>query len=112
MKQSLKRTLLASLLLALYAFVALPASLWHHHHCNHGTVVSKQLTDVLTAKGKTVSQAGCDICNHQYSVYDGGSNFEFFCLKPVATLSFASMTPQLPDAFILKASNKGPPALA
>lgn len=58
-------------LLLLYAFIATPVQLWHHHD------VVKQsgepgfgVLDTFTPSTDTISEGNCLICHHQYSVYN------------------------------------------
>lgn len=104
---------IAVLLMALYAFVATPVQLWHHH--NYATVTSgasdkKETASFSKSTDKSV-EANCKVCSHQYSTYNDGATVIFaaplFSDKAKQGFYYTSV----PSTPLHNFSNKGPPAL-
>ena len=100
--------------MAVYAFIATPVQLWHHHSYKVNTEsvkLAKEKTESNVFKSAQQSaDANCQICSHHYSVYNDVANIVF----DVPTLIFPSGKEyyiySIPSALILSCSNKGPPA--
>jgi len=104
------KTILAALLLALYAFIATPVSYWHQHNSNcnknekdeHSQIVKKSSLD---------SDENCKICTHHYSVASNdATTFYFSGLDFYSSYyTFLSINNITNPGY--SKSNKGPPAI-
>jgi len=67
------RQWVAALLLALYAFIAAPVQLWHHHNHNiaasHNERIFTSIAASVFQNTNTKIETNCPICHHQYSIY-------------------------------------------
>ncbi|NML22184.1 hypothetical protein HHL16_14975 [Pseudoflavitalea sp. G-6-1-2] len=107
------RFLLAVFLTALYAFIATPVQLWHHHADRQ--LRTEKLTSPFAAISKTVVDAeggDCSVCSHHYSVYADDASFSvvFFPQQYAVLKAFDQLTVADPLWYWL--SNKGPPSVA
>lgn len=106
----------ALVLIVLYAFIATPVQLWHHHKFVISAETSSLQKDdksaqVASAAADTLED-NCQLCSHQYSVY-GNDHVAFFELVRTVSIpreGFYALT--IPSAPCFDSSNKGPPALA
>lgn len=116
MKQNLLyRQILAVILLMLYAFIAAPVQLWHHHKkvttfSSAGTIA--KLNGHSTVGVPTISSADdCSICAHKYSAY---TDITFFIPPIFVNWNYLSFQVQdcLPlQQVIYHTDNRGPPAI-
>ena len=101
--------------MALYAFVATPVQLWHHHNypaaSSSGSSDKKETASFSTATGKSVD-ANCQICSHQYSTYSDGADVIFAAPVFIANAKEGYYYSSIPSAPLFNFANKGPPALA
>ncbi|MBX3254893.1 MAG: hypothetical protein KF862_12190 [Chitinophagaceae bacterium] len=108
------RQIIAVILLIVYAFIATPVSLWHHHHVNgekqHTNYSDK---DEIAQSTGTFSEAGCAVCAHQYSAYHGDIIIPGLATVVVFNPSengYYTANPLSSSCFLF--SNKSPPALS
>ncbi|MFT3701278.1 MAG: hypothetical protein QM802_02860 [Agriterribacter sp.] len=104
----------AAFLLLLYAFIATPVQLWHHHDVakqfQHDTV--KLQPTIKEQKGSIQTDGNCPVCQHQYTVYTHNNSNVLIA----APLAFSMHKGQ----YLLKVftspcfvyQNKGPPIFA
>ncbi len=110
------RHLLAAFLLALYAFVAIPVQLWHHHqsapkpgkttqshHANSDTVYSG--TGILP-------ETDCLVCSHKYSSYNDEVVAPYEVSFTTTAVKNGCYLLQPVSASLIAAVNKGPPVLS
>jgi hypothetical protein len=64
------REIIAAVLWVLYAFIATPVQLWHHHNIAKETKQSAKGNRILSESKSTTADVNCPICHHQYSVYN------------------------------------------
>ncbi len=106
---------IAVVLLALYAFIATPVQLWHHHNCDNDAVFSIKTNEAKSnffeKDNVKKSLHNCDICAHQYAAYHNDiatPKLQYF------TFSFKITTPYFLKNLVFFShiqANKGPPAL-
>lgn len=106
---------IAILLMALYAFVATPVQLWHHHNYANPTASGSSDNKETASFSKSTSksaEANCQICSHQYSTYNDCTDVIFaapvFIDNPKEGFYYNS----IPLAPLFNFANKGPPAWA
>ena len=105
------KTIIAAILLVLYAFTATPVSYWHHHKSICEKNNTKQHSQVVEGSNGVVD-ANCKICSHHYSIalndaitvyispitfFNKGSDFHL--IKKITNPGYGQ-------------SNKGPPSAA
>jgi hypothetical protein len=106
------KTIIAVVLLTLYAFIATPVKLWHHHHyvaASHQTDNTKKVT---TQESSKTIEGNCQVCSHHYSVYSDDAIAVVSRLTAVINPKegfYAFATPLLP---YFNSANKGPPGVA
>lgn len=105
----------AVLLLALYAFIATPTHLWHHHTPkNIKTSNTTSESNANTNIAKDIyqnSETNCSICSHHYSFYTNVDTpiYQFIGVKHFSihanyTTHFIGILPSINV-------NKGPPSI-
>jgi len=101
---------IAAVLLALYAFIACPVQLWHHHPGGENTRAEKKSArQFVIAKGNAPGD-DCPICSHRYSTYsDDYHRIDIAPHTVYATILSHGKT-ALCQAFVFHYSNKGPPS--
>ncbi|MBX2921907.1 MAG: hypothetical protein KF746_06930 [Chitinophagaceae bacterium] len=106
------RQLTAILLLVVYAFIATPVQLWHHHDAEKPITDAGIKTSFVSKIADTVSEANCLICHHQYSVYN--DDIIVPVIAAVTEFSFQNghYTPVLVHFIALPSQNKGPPVFS
>jgi hypothetical protein len=107
------KTYISAVLLALYAFIATPVQIWHHHAytASSASSNSKKETSVTESTAKHFD-SNCKICSHDYSV--SANDAVTVCFSPITFFNTFS------DFYIFNKianpdygqSNKGPPAVA
>jgi hypothetical protein len=101
--------------MALYAFVATPVQLWHHHNyataSSSGTSDKKETASISTSSGKSVD-GNCQICSHQYSTYSDYDTVVFTAPLFIATAKDGFYYSSIPSSPLFNFANKGPPPLA
>ncbi len=111
------KSLIAVILLTVYAFIATPIQIWHHHDVaasasNPAMQTANKATITATAADNKTINDNCQICSHHYSIYanDAEPAFEIFisCINPKE--GFYALAILLAPYF--NSTNKGPPALA
>lgn len=108
------RHLAAAFLLALYAFVAMPTQLWHHHALPvAGKACTTERTELKGAKvNADIFTDDCLICSHKYSVY----NDTVFIPELTFLFSFPERSDigkvSIPVSLSFGLPNKGPPRLS
>jgi hypothetical protein len=107
------KTYISVLLLALYAFIATPVQLWHHHvyAASSASSNSKEETSVTKSPAKKFD-TNCKICSHHYSVAANDAVTVYF---PPVTFCNTVIDPYLLNKIanpVYGQSNKGPPAIA
>ncbi|MBX3253890.1 MAG: hypothetical protein KF862_07080 [Chitinophagaceae bacterium] len=108
------RQIIAAILLTVYAFIAMPVSLWHHHHISE----EKQHTnhsgkDEIAQSAGAFSEAGCAVCAHKYSAYHGDIIIPELLTVIIYNPSengYYIANPLSPSCFLF--SNKSPPVKA
>jgi hypothetical protein len=109
------KQIIAVLLMALYAFVATPVQLWHHHNyataSSSGTSDKKETASISTSSGKSVD-GNCQICSHQYSTYSDYDTVVFTAPLFIATAKDGFYYSSIPSSPLFNFANKGPPPLA
>lgn len=110
------KTLLAAVLLTVYAFIATPIRLWHYHNYIVNTKSEKsseqKVAPTFFNSSHHAIDANCKICSHQYSVYSDATIIVFD--SPSLTLQsnkeyYFFLIPSYPHFNFF---NKGPPAIA
>lgn len=97
-------------LLALYVFIATPVSLWHHHKAQ--SRVASGTEKKIKAITTNSSDAGCPICQHQYStIANDAVLFSLNTAEHIKCFSAFFQVQFLPDTAFSK-PNKGPPFVA
>jgi hypothetical protein len=95
-----------------YAFIATPVQLWHHHSSADKSSIINNSTDgqkSISVKAYGSSSHDCKICSHKYSIYNDDS------FKPEQSHEFTYLdTEPVSEFFHIEApcfnlSNKGPP---
>jgi hypothetical protein len=105
----------AALLLALYAFIAMPVQYWHIHPENSKAAACHPAD---ASKGPRISPAGalqpdgCKICDHHYSAYYDDQCGQPALPQAVKNFSFQFPVPALFETVRLSCPNKGPPVTA
>jgi hypothetical protein len=102
------KTILATFLLVLYAFIATPVSYWHHHKSTCQDDSTAQHSKVVKISQLEVDE-NCEICSHDYSasINDASAVYfyhitihttfsDFYTVKKIANPGYGQ-------------SNKGPP---
>lgn len=104
------RNCTAAILLMLYAFIATPVQLWHHHHHSKDLQVISAKNIVVSKNANSTSEANCPICQHQYSIY----NDDVISIAIQSVIILLSKqehyNQQTISSFIFAFSNKGPPS--
>ncbi|HRP55449.1 hypothetical protein [Agriterribacter sp.] len=104
----------AATLLVVYAFIATPVQLWHHHSPAKQTVASEKTFDkghpFISSSG--ISADDCQVCAHKYSTYTSHT-----CIPEIPAVVFYKDTrPDFCSSIILSPSfhfsNKSPPVRA
>jgi hypothetical protein len=110
------KSLIGAVLLALYAFVATPVPVWHHHAIAHATKqtgsTENSRQDILTQGDGSQQDANCPVCSHKYATY---TNVAIIAFESAITISGAKNgSYQLPAVAALSfpLPNKGPPAVS
>ncbi len=106
---------IATLLLVVYAFIATPVQLWHHHayvaNQSFKTTDKKDVSNIYTSAQQTIADANCAVCSHVYPAYSFVPNISFetsfFVLQP--KIAFYILA--IPFSPLLNSTNKGPPTL-
>ncbi len=110
------KTFINAFLLAVYAFIATPVQIWHHHNYDTKTISEKSSREKQLASFSKFSQqsvdANCQMCYHHYSIF---IDAEIVSLE--APFIFAQSVEHyyvffIPPSPFLHFSNKGPPALS
>jgi len=96
-----------------YAFIATPVQLWHHHNYT-ATVAGKNTSEkkiIVVSATTTTIDANCAACSHTYSGYNLVASFNlqmpFLIVEPKDAYYILS----IPFSLILQYSNRGPPEL-
>ncbi|MBP8115332.1 MAG: hypothetical protein KAY50_08245 [Chitinophagaceae bacterium] len=110
------KTFITAILLAVYAFIATPVQLWHHHNYETNTVSGKSSKEKTSTSFSEISQqavdANCKICSHHYSTFIEAAIIKIEAPYIVSqSLEQYYVFPILSSPF-LHFSNKGPPALS
>jgi hypothetical protein len=106
------RPILAAFFLAVYAFIATPVQLWHHHQLNVKVSRSDAQMDSVAHGASIALDTDCPLCSHKYAVYNDPvlTSYEL-TLQATAVKNGCYLLPQLP-ASPTALPNKGPPALS
>ncbi|MFX1704891.1 hypothetical protein PV783_13100 [Chitinophaga sp. CC14] len=102
------RSWIASILLALYAFIAMPVHYWHSHPETIKTAATS--FDPGIAKACKYIPAGCKVCDHQYTVYYNQQDMYAGPVLTPATHRYAFPAVATCEIPSFACSNKGPPA--
>jgi hypothetical protein len=109
------RPIIAAVVFALYAFIATPVQVWHHHKQIPVAGTSSTLDD----KGNTVSKftetaadVNCQICSHKYSTYSDDALIPIGSSLVLIGERNGFYSPQLISAAFFAFPNKGPPSLS
>ncbi len=105
---------IAILLMALYAFVATPVQLWHHH--NYANIAAsgssnKEETAAFSKSTGKSAESNCKVCSHQYSTYNDGATVKFAAPLFIDKAKQGFYYTSIPSTPLHNFSNKGPPAL-
>ncbi|MBX2923858.1 MAG: hypothetical protein KF746_16790 [Chitinophagaceae bacterium] len=108
------RQIIAAILLIVYAFIATPVLLWHHHPVTgekHHAIYSDK--DEVSQSHGVFSEAGCAVCAHKYAAYHGDifipTLSPAIVYSPLENGCYAA-THLSSSCFLF--SNKSPPALS
>lgn len=107
---------MTSMLLVVYAFIATPVQLWHHHSNSvyvgneKSTKEKVESNDIKAAKQST--DVNCQICSHHYSTYNEVASIESEISSRILTSNKECFIVTIPSSPVLHLSNKGPPAVA
>lgn len=96
------RTAIAAVLLMVYAFIATPVQVWHHH-----TDVSSKENIVSVDK----ADSNCVVCSHKYSSFNEVTIVLFETVVAATKVIYSCYGPKLAKAPALLLSNKGPPVV-
>jgi hypothetical protein len=113
--QSTYRHLLATFLLALYAFIATPVQLWHHHQYPVKvvkTTPSNAKSDTVAAGTGISLETDCAVCSHKYSSYNDEVLAPYETSLTVIAVKNGCYSLQQVTASPASLLNKGPPALS
>ncbi len=110
------KTFIATVLLAVYAFIATPVQLWHHHSNTINTASKKSYAQkVESPVFKSTPQAtvaNCQVCSHHYSVYSDVATIVFEAPSLILPSNKECYIFSIPLSPFLNFSNKGPPLVA
>jgi len=110
------KSLIAAVLLTVYAFIATPVQLWHHHHSVANAPAKESFGEEKQASQATISQQqaeiDCQLCAHYDSVFSDVALLAFetpcFIFNPQKAF-YSFLVPSFP---YFNFFNKGPPAVA
>jgi hypothetical protein len=107
---------IATFFLVVYAFIATPVQLWHHHNYNvntacKDTITKKEATSTYKSTYETVVDANCATCSHVYSTYSFTASINFETPLSYTQPKHTSYIVFIPFSPLLHCTNKGPPAL-
>ena len=107
--------LVAVVLLAVYAFIATPVQLWHHHTYPAKNIAASPSFDkekITEAGNNSTIEGNCQLCSHHYSIYSNEAvpAFEIFISFINSKDGFYALAILLAPYF--NSTNKGPPAVA
>ena len=104
------KTILATLLFSLYAFIATPFSYWHYHKSDVSKYETEQYAKNIKATNAS-ADSNCKICSHHYSVISNDAITVYF--TPVfffnRHIDFSVLDKITNPGY--SHSNKGPPSL-
>lgn len=108
--------LIAVVLLVVYAFIATPVQLWHHHNDEATSISSLQSNDAAKistpdANNKTLED-NCQICGHHYSIYRSSDVFILKIFASTINPKEGLYALAIPLAPYFNSANKGPPVEA
>jgi hypothetical protein len=110
------KTIITAVFLTVYAFIATPVQLWHHHDykVNTDSVKSAKEKCELTVftSVEQPTDANCKVCSHHYSMYHHDATIELEISPLILTLKTGCYFFSIPSASLLNSSNKGPPSAA
>jgi hypothetical protein len=110
------KTLIAVVLLMVYAFIATPVQLWHHHNYKVSTATEKSSKQKAESTFSNTSQqatdTNCEICSHHYSIYSDITIIVFDSPSPIFKSNKGHYLFSIPSPTHFNFSNKGPPALS
>ncbi|MFT3948184.1 MAG: hypothetical protein QM763_14535 [Agriterribacter sp.] len=106
------RQLTAVLLLAMYAFIATPVQLWHHHDSEKHITDAGIKTSFVSKIANAASEANCLICHHQYSVYNDDIIIPLIAAVTEFSLQNGYYIAELVHFIALPSQNKGPPVFS
>lgn len=99
--------------MAVYAFIATPVQLWHHHNYDAQSISSihpagnKKI--IATANDKKTVENDCKICSHHYSFYSNDDITSFEILRATFNPKKGFYVLTIPVSPYFTFSNKGPP---
>jgi hypothetical protein len=105
----------AALLLALYAFIAVPVQYWHTHPEERQVAAYHPADASVSAsffQAHEQLKVDCKICDHHYSAYYGDQCGQPILPQAVKNFSFQFPVPALFETVRLSCLNKGPPETA
>lgn len=105
------KTIIAALMLALYAFIATPVSYWHHHNFQSTPTSTNQHQQTIEKASVINADANCKICSHHYSVFnDDAIVLSVPTIQQPSPFSIFYAVKDIPNPGYSQ-SNKGPPAI-
>lgn len=105
------KTIIAALMLAVYAFVATPVSYWHHHNSANTSSSTKQQQQTIEKISVISADANCKICSHHYSVFnDDAVKLLISSAKQLSPFNGFFFIKDIPNPGYSQ-SNKGPPSI-
>ena len=106
------KTVVAVFMLALYAFIATPVSLWHHHKLNTTIVSKEQKLQAVQQNSKNICVENCPVCSHQYAVFtNAGATPKFSPISLLQAFKPFYLLQNIESPCFDK-TNKGPPQIS
>jgi len=100
---------IAAVLLTVYAFIAAPVQLWHHHPAEENTRTEQSSGKQPVITKANISGEDCPVCSHRYAAYTD----YYYTIAIAPPTVYISTQPDgstsLWQVFVLHCSNKGPP---
>ncbi|WP_145718726.1 hypothetical protein [Chitinophaga japonensis] len=107
------RQFTASILLAIFAFVATPVQWWHHHAHGFGlgpaACLKEKQPPVLSVKKGLGAGHDCQVCAHKYAAYHATPLPAFTSLLPALPALHACAFLTLPAPRCFSSAGRDPP---
>jgi hypothetical protein len=106
---------IASVLLALYSFICLPASAWHSHNkiqTGAANTANKAKEKQTLAVTNGNSEGICKICAHHYQLHRNDADLPSICALIFSFIDKPYQNRFHPESPVFLFLNKGPPAFS